>query len=356
MDRGIRVWWDTAGVVPGFAEASTMRLDSVRELKTVLTETVVMPLATAVRTRAALGVAARPVSDTAEVPATLALGIVPAGRDDFKLAVRVQQRILENSPQIDTIRRQARGEVEVRYIGRLTKRTAPPWHQKRNRPLRIGGSVGHFKVTAGTLGGFVRRRGTKEPLILSNNHVLANENRARTGDAILQPGNIDGGQPPEAAVGMLLRVVRLKKTGANLVDCAVAAVDEGVKFNRSNLTGLGKLAGVGDVLLDEVPDVAKVGRTTGTTRGRVTAFELDNVLVNNGLGLIRFDDQIEIEGAEAGPFSQGGDSGSLIVNAARQAVALLFAGGDLGGSNGQGLTYANPIGAVFGALNIELFR
>jgi hypothetical protein len=140
------------------------------------------------------------------------------------------------------------------------------------------------------------------------------------------------------------------------VDCALAAVNEGVKFNRSNLTDIGKLAGVGDVLLDEGSDVAKVGRTTGTTRGRVTAFEMDNVLVNYDLGLIRFDNQIEIEGAEAGPFSQGGDSGSLIVNAARQAVALLFAGGDVGGSNGQGLTYANPIAAVFDALNVELLR
>lgn len=74
-------------MVPDFAEAATMQLDWVRELKTALTETVVMPLATAVRTRAALGVAARPVSDTAEVPATLALGIVPAGKDDYKLAV-----------------------------------------------------------------------------------------------------------------------------------------------------------------------------------------------------------------------------------------------------------------------------
>jgi hypothetical protein len=148
--------------------------------------------------------------------------------------------------------------------------------------------------------------------------------------------------------------VKLKPTGANLVDCAVATIAEGIRFNRSTLTGLGKLAGVGDVLQDDGPDVAKVGRTTGPTRGRVTAFELDNVMVNFDLGLIRFDGQVEVEGADAGPFSLGGDSGSLIVNAARQAVALLFAGGDIGGSNGQGLTYANPIGAVLDALGVEL--
>jgi hypothetical protein len=52
--------------------------------------------------------------------------------------------------------------------------------------------------------------------------------------------------------------------------------------------------------------------------------------------------------------SQGGDSGSLIVDADRKAVAILFAGGDLGGSNGKGLTFANPIDAVLKALKIEL--
>ena len=101
--------------------------------------------------------------------------------------------------------------------------------------------------------------------------------------------------------------------------------------------------------------VGKVGRTTGTTRGRVSAFELDNVVVEFGLGFLKFDNQVEIEGAESDPFSQGGDSGSLIVDADRRAVALLFAGSDLGGSNSLGLTYANPIRAVLDALKVDLF-
>jgi hypothetical protein len=37
---------------------------------------------------------------------------------------------------------------------------------------------------------------------------------------------------------------------------------------------------------------------------------------------------------DAGPFSRGGDSGSLVVDADNKAVALLFAGGDQGGANG----------------------
>jgi hypothetical protein len=38
----------------------------------------------------------------------------------------------------------------------------------------------------------------------------------------------------------------------------------------------------------------------------------------------------------------------------RLAVGLLFAGTDSGGTNGQGVTFANPIGAVLDALKATL--
>ena len=120
------------------------------------------------------------------------------------------------------------------------------------------------------------------------------------------------------------------------------------------LRGLGKLSGLGDAFLDEGTEVAKLGRTTGLTRGRVTAFEMDNVVVGYDIGNVRFDDQVEIEGAGDGPFSDGGDSGSLIVGRDKRGVALLFAGSDQGGAHGQGLTYANPLRAVLDALKVEL--
>jgi hypothetical protein len=42
------------------------------------------------------------------------------------------------------------------------------------------------------------------------------------------------------------------------------------------------------------------------------------------------------------------------VDAALSGVALLFAGSDQGGSNGLGLTYANPIHTVLKALKVTL--
>lgn len=329
-----------------------MELSSVRELKAELAASVLAPLRSNVAVRSSAGAPVGPITRAFE-PETLALGVAPRRGGQFALAVRIQQRAFERGPELDQIWQAARGEVDVRYIGRVTKSSAL-WHRERNRPLRVGGSVGHFKVTAGTLGAFVRPKGGSDTLILSNNHVLANENRASAGDAILQPGGLDGGRNPEDQVAMLGPFVRLKRKGINTVDAAVAAVSEGVKLDPRGLEGLGTLSGLGDVFLDEGTEVAKVGRTTGTTRGRVTAFELDDLVVRYDIGDLRFNGQIEIEGAGDLPFSEGGDSGSLIVDVNHRGVALLFAGGDQGGTNGKGLTYANPLRGVLDALQVEL--
>jgi len=293
------------------------------------------------------------MTHAAEPPHTLALGIAPVGRKDFRLAVRVQNRAFEGSRELAAIKKQAKDEVEMRYIGRVMK-CALPWYRQRQRPLLIGCSIGHFKITAGTLGCFVQARAGGSLCVLSNNHVLANENRGTKGDAVVQCGVYDGGQVPDDTVAKLQDFVGLKRQGANEVDCAIAALEDSVLADRTKLHGLGKLAGLGEVFLNEGVPVSKIGRTTGLTYGRVTAFELDNVVVDFDTGAMRFDHQIEIEGAENEPFSDDGDSGSLIIGSDKRGVALLFAGSDQGGANGCGLTYANPLGLVLEALKVDL--
>ena len=82
--------------------------------------------------------------------------------------------------------------------------------QDRHRPtIPAGVSIGHYNVTAGTLGIIVRDRTTTERFILSNNHVLANVNDGQKGDAILQPATLDGGQNPADMVANLERFIPL---------------------------------------------------------------------------------------------------------------------------------------------------
>lgn len=328
-----------------------MKLQSARDLKNHLVVSQVEPLSTMPKKATELAIAARDVRRVEPTPRTVALGVSRATDTDYRLAVRVQNQALMHGPEVARIRKAARGELDLRYVGRLVKRAL--WHRSRQRPLLIGVSIGHYKITAGTLGCFVTVK-SGALRILSNNHVLANENEATKGDAVIQQGAFDGGTRTANTVGALDRFVRLREGRVNLVDAAIASTADGIVCDLVTLRGLGMLSGVGRDPLDIGDEVAKIGRTTGLTRGRVTAFELDNVVVAYDHGNLRFDNQIEIEGSGDRPFSQGGDSGSIIVDHSGRAVALLFAGGDQGGSNGRGLTYANPIGAVFDALRIEI--
>jgi hypothetical protein len=371
-----------------------MRLESAQDLKSQLLSQVVEPIARhAARVRTAgaralavpvagpgleadaslLGMGARPFDTVPEVQRSLALGVARRGTE-YRLAIRLQRAALRDSPIVEHLKRQAKGEVDIRLVGRIDKRGNPPraasrrgplvnaaaagaWYRANTRPLLIGASVGHFRITAGTLGAFVDREGAV--CMLSNNHVLANEDAARAGDAILQRARSDGGRRPADAVARLSRWVRLKRRGSNLVDAALATLKAGQSHDPRLLRELvggkdRKLKGLGPEFIDEGDSVYKVGRTTGASKGRVTAFDLDNVVVNYDAGNLRFDGQIEIEGVGTKPFSDGGDSGSLIVNSRMEAVALLFAGSDTGGRNGAGLTYANPIHRVLEDLKATL--
>ena len=97
--------------------------------------------------------------------------------------------------------------------------------------------------------------------------------------------------------------------------------------------------------------VTKVGRTSGLTRGVVTAVEVDHVAVDTEIGTMTFDGQIEMKGTEHA-FSQLGDSGSLVVTDQGQAIGIVFCGNEFA-NNGLGISYANPLPKVMDALNLS---
>lgn len=333
-----------------------MELGSVRALKAEVRERVVRPAMAEALAAGRIGMAARSLATATRRQPGIALGVTRGkGKQDYRLAIRVQRAALAGPELVGRIAEMAKGEHDVRVIGRVRKRAAAPkpWHQSRQRPLLIGASIGHENVTAGTLGAVAWHRRTDRAVVLSNNHVLANEDRGQTGDPILQPGAADGGRQPGAVVGRLLAAVPLKPNGANRVDADIGEIDDRIRFDPRTLTGLGALAGVRAEPLLPGDMVAKVGRTTGLTRGRVSAIEVDGVVVGFETGDLSFDGQIEVEG-EGGPFSAGGDSGSLIVDSDLRACGLLFAGSGQGGRNGLGLTFVNEIAPVLRGLGLSL--
>jgi hypothetical protein len=218
--------------------------------------------------------------------------------------------------------------------------------KERVRPVRPGYSVGHPKVTAGTIGAgcYDTVPYPSKPVryyILSNNHVLANSNDANVGDPILQPGSYDGGVVHHDAIGRLARFVPIKFDGTcNYVDAAIAEVPFHVLDRDIYWIGYpasaATAAAVGMLL-------KKAGRTTNFTTGRVTVVGA-TVNVNFGGGKVaRFCNQIVTT-----DMSAGGDSGSLVLDLANNPVGLLFAGSAVA-------TILNPIATVQLALWVRLW-
>lgn len=232
----------------------------------------------------------------------------------------------------------------------------------------------------GTLGALVEDS-QKNQFILSNNHVLAESDQGRAGDAIDQPGMIDDGCVPLSHAGSTLRPVATLKyvvplaTSNTDVDAALAAVAPGAVDSSGSILQLATpthpvsasdtlapappVAGTGEALTAANLNglrLAKSGRTTGLTCSSVDAVDL-SVKVDY------FKDCAETQpyytkfytgqiGIAGNRFSDSGDSGALVVDASNaEPVGLFFAGGTDG--KGHGLSIANPIGEVLRELGAQ---
>ncbi|HCO94617.1 MAG TPA: hypothetical protein DIU00_11815 [Phycisphaerales bacterium] len=214
------------------------------------------------------------------------------------------------------------------------------------RPVPIGVSTGHPDITAGTIGCRVKDI-FGNVYALSNNHVYADENRASIGDNVLQPGAYDGGVDPDDAIGTLAGYVDIifHPRAYNEIDAAIALSSTDDLGNATpDDVGYGTPS-TETVFADLGMAVQKYGRTTGLTSGVVTYV---NVAVKVGYdsGTARFVNQIVIS---PGTFSDGGDSGSLVVTGDSNCkpVGLLFAGS-------SSYTIANPINEVLTQLRVTI--
>jgi hypothetical protein len=214
------------------------------------------------------------------------------------------------------------------------------------RPSPPGCSVGFENaagdLVAGTFGALVKRGSRR--FILSNNHVLADENQLQIGSPTFQPGLLDAGVPPDtSAIGKLSAFVELRRQ-SNLVDCAISEVD-----NLSLVTNAIMRIGVprGTTTARQNMVVHKFGRTTSLTVGLVDVAIMD-VRVEYPRGVLSFENQMIVKGLSGQPFSDQGDSGALILerNTSR-AIGLIIAGS-------PSHTIANHIGDVLQALNVSL--
>lgn len=263
----------------------------------------------------------------------------------------------------------------------------PVAHQTQQlSPMLLGSSGGNnndfdargdtiVDCCSGTLGALVEdANGTR--YLLSNNHVLARSDQASAGEAIVQPGLIDNNCTPNGEgagtqpVGTLAAWLPLRSKDTN-ADAALARVESnsvdpegrilelGTRQTDGRIApappGISSTGGQGEAGSLNL-SVAKSGRTTGLTCGQVTALSLD-IQVNYFHDCAEtkpyltktFTGQIGLSGDQ---FSDSGDSGALVVDAANaEPVGLYFAGGTDASGVDQGV--ANPAQDVLKELGAQ---
>jgi len=172
--------------------------------------------------------------------------------------------------------------------------------------------------------------------------VLAREGLLPMGSPIFQQGLLDLSNAPKRQVAVLSQTAPL---AGGRIDAAMARCLDDAAFSNEVLhirAPNGAMPASKDMV------VHKFGRTTSYTVGIVTDVRATMRVGYEGQS-VDFADQIIIKSLTSAPFSDKGDSGSLILNRqGNEAVGLLFAG-----SNTH--TIANHIEIVLGELEATLW-
>lgn len=241
----------------------------------------------------------------------------------------------------------AQEEAETEFSAAGVKK----FRKEQRRPVSLGTSAGNINdfeldppfilCTSGTAGALLEM--DDRFFVVSNNHVFSMVNRGRVGDPIVQPGLIDAECEGNAddPIATFSAHKRIKFGGRkNRVDLAIAEVVDGAVKTNGKILRIG-IPGNGTLDAFIGLPVKKSGRTTGFTRGEVSAILVD--------GTVEFDDrdalfinQIVVSDVGNQAFSDGGDSGSMVyedVKRCPRAVGLLFAGA-------ESFTAVNPIDEV----------
>ena len=173
---------------------------------------------------------------------------------------------------------------------------------------------------------------------------------------VFQPGTFDQPNTLNNDIGTLADFITISFDPeiTNSVDAAIAISTIDMIDNATPADGYGTPKS--QTVIPRIKQhVLKYGRSTGLTKGKIT-FINGTINVNYGTDdyghplIAKFEGQIGIEPINAKrPFSDGGDSGALVVTQKNNPVGLLFAG------NVNGTTaFANPIQDVLDMLNVDI--
>lgn len=232
-----------------------------------------------------------------------------------------------------------------------------PYRSIAYRPTVGGVSIGRSgSYTAGTLGAVIYDKNTNQKLLISNNHVIAGIDTkqdpiARVGDQILQPAYGDGGNSSDT-IGSLKSWIPLDEMNENLVDAAVASIS-----NQNQALPY--------ILADEERNVIVPGYPKSVSSGiavkkfsRTSDVDAGYVVDWNATISVEYEDKVLIFVDQILMLleTNGGDSGSVVLDENNDVVGLLFAGASTQNANGTYTKYgvANKMGNVYAMLGYDI--
>lgn len=218
--------------------------------------------------------------------------------------------------------------------------TDPSQLQTSVRPLVGGLQVQLTRPNNTTVNGTLGFIGNFNGIMVavSNQHVMT-----PSGTTVFQPAN-----SKNQNIGTVtLEVLSQDVDAAYVLLLSGASGQTSVEFSNGNGYAPVRVAGSYSPGLSDLPyPVWKTGRTTGTTRGQITALNLRGTRGDDGW---QFVNQLLIQNTDGGPFSQPGDSGSAVLDFQSRVVGLLWGANSAGTNNG-----ASPIVPVLQQLGIQV--
>ncbi|WP_296226901.1 hypothetical protein [Ralstonia sp. UBA689] len=224
------------------------------------------------------------------------------------------------------------------------------------------------EASAGTLGALVADD-QQQLYGLSNNHVTGGCNHSAPGLPILAPGvkDVAAGVIAPFTIGYHHRVLPYALGTSGNVD--ITRNTDAAIFRIANPQLVSSLQGGTFDTPTRVAEpvegmrVAKVGRTTGYTEGRIVGRELRPIKVkaaspsNLFEGRIWFPNAFAVHGDQR-EFSESGDSGALVVSlnddGTKSAVGLVFCGGPDSKAPGGKRSLIVPLAPILQRLGVSL--
>lgn len=302
-----------------------------------------------------------------EVVTNLPVQAVAFSSDDERVFVYVTKGPRRRELELRTSATNDGVPLTIARVGNVSVRPAQSAKMRarggvflKGKRVACGSSIAPAgEAYAGTFGALVRRSGSGDLFMLSNNHVLGGCNHTEVGQPILAPSPIDAtpSTPAPRAVATHADICELRSGVPGLVtpglaDLALARVTDPdlVSSWQGDENGCDTPSSV--IAPSSYLRVKKAGRTTGLTSGVVEARALQFALpyaARRFGATVWFDGAWTVRGDEGEPFAAPGDSGSLVVTEdGAHAVGIIFAVS----TNGD-LAYMLPmphVAGCFGAL------